>query len=1765
MQFWRGTSIPRSSLFLICMLIGVSMQTRTLYGQGNKPNPPTLNNASNITSSSADISWSVVTGATSYSYEVSKKSNFQDLVTSGSTTNTSVTITGLQSGTTYYYRVDVTVAGKTSNPSQDNFITLGSPPLPPDPPVLGVPTITASSASLQWSTAEGAVSYTIEIASDNKFTKSVGGGSTATQSFTVDNLTPSTQYYYRVKSVSAENLESAWVEGSFTTQAPAMATPIHTSPADGSTSVPVNVTLQWNSVAGATSYSIEVATSSNFSGASTHTSATPSLTLTSLQNNTMYYWRVNATDGSTTSGWSSAWKFTTALGLPAIPSPIEPSDGATGVSTSPTLKWGEVTGADTYDLQVSTKSDFSSVDVLDKQRLKSTSDNLSRLTENTTYYWRVRATNGAGSSNWSSTVSFKTQLSLPATPTILEPADGATEVSTSPTLKWNSAVGADTYDLQVSTKSNFSSVDVTDKQKLNTTSENLTQLTENTSYYWRVRATNTIGSSDWSSTASFKTQLALPATPTIVEPSNGATGISTSPTLKWNAVIGADTYDLQVSTKSDFSSIDVTDKPRLRSTSESLSRLTEGTSYHWRVRAVNATGSSNWTSATFTTQIAPPAKAPDLVSPTNKSVIVPPGTTLSWSSVNGATSYSVQMAEDSKFPQDQLFINETSLISTSQSHAVTGLKGEKTYYWRVSAENEGGSSGWSSANYFTTASTKPAAPTSPIPSSDVSGLPVSVTLAWSPNNDPSSVYEVQVATDDKFHTIVASNSSLTKSFWDVKLSYDQKYYWHVRVTTNGGTSDWSTTWNFSTETGKPARVSLMLPDSNATKVPINVSLEWGSAKGALSYRVQVATKENFNPLIMDTTGVIRTSFALSGLSNNTTYYWRVYGIGPNGEGPVSSEWSFTTVDAVIASPQLLLPTDNSRDASTPVLLSWSPVTGALRYQVQISTDRNFSTLAKDSTGLTNASCTIPGLLPEVTYYWRVRCFNAVGASNWSTDWSFKTKSAQLASPALIKPSDKSDNLELGPALEWALVPNADSYRVQLTKDLKFSLVVIDTIVKASTSLQLKGLEPNTQYYWRVLAASLTSISNWSTENSFKTGAAVLAKPKLLFPENNVRDVPLEVTFQWEVILKAKSYALQYSIDRDFKIGSTIEVQGIEKAQYSVIGLLPETKYYWRIQAKDTATLSGWTDAQSFTTGSGKIAAPNLIQPSNSAQGVSTSPTLNWTAVLRAKLYGVAIATDRNFKTIIYEKKDLTSTTHQVTGLISGTDYFWRVSASDSTGYTVWSSEWSFTTGSSLLSTPSLISPSNSAEGISINPKLEWSKIDGALSYELQVSTNKSFNTNVEQRQGILSTSASLSGLLFNQTYYWRVRATGTASSSEWSKEYEFTTGSSKLSIPVLLSPEDRATDISTEPRFEWTTVEGANTYVFQISLTQSFSTLLFTREIVSGNFTIVSGLKATTQYYWRILALSSTDTSDWSDVRRFTTWDDQLAAPSLVAPSDGATGQSITPTLAWTVSPRALTYTIQYSTSANFSDNLVEIKGVTKATHSLSELLPLTKYYWRVNALDTTHVSSWSQRWSFTTGSNRLAVPDLLTPLEGADLEAGKNPTLTWKSVPGATRYEVQVSPDKNFNPLLVNEQGVLATSLTISGLQEKTKYYWKVRSTNGAEWSDWSIVWSFSIRPQVTSVEEYPGIPRSLKLFQNYPNPFNPSTAISFDIPQETHARVAIYSIDGKRVATVVEGILQAGHYRFSWNVGILPSGVYFCRLESSGFSGSVRMLLLK
>ena len=189
------------------------------------------------------------------------------------------------------------------------------------------------------------------------------------------------------------------------------------------------------------------------------------------------------------------------------------------------------------------------------------------------------------------------------------------------------------------------------------------------------------------------------------------------------------------------------------------------------------------------------------------------------------------------------------------------------------------------------------------------------------------------------------------------------------------------------------------------------------------------------------------------------------------------------------------------------------------------------------------------------------------------------------------------------------------------------------------------------------------------------------------------------------------------------------------------------------------------------------------------------------------------------------------------------------------------------------------------------------------------------------------------------------------------------------------------------------------------------------------------------------------------------------AAPTLIAPADGSTGVSTSPTFSWNASSGATSYELQVSASPTFATLVSDQPGLSGTTAGVSGLAGSTIYYWRVNATNAGGTSGWSATFSFTTGAGSPpAAPSLASPANGLT-GVSRTPTLSWNASAGASSYHVQVSTTSTFTALVYDQSGVTGTSVTLPQLGSRVTYYWQVNATNTNGTSAYSGTWNFRTR----------------------------------------------------------------------------------------------------
>ncbi len=552
-----------------------------------------------------------------------------------------------------------------------------------------------------------------------------------------------------------------------------------------------------------------------------------------------------------------------------------PQNTSYGQPTNTTLKWERISPDDMYILQVSPSPDFSTL-IVEQNNLNDNQFSTSNLSNLTDYFWRVKSFSSLYTSSWSTVFKFQT---IVGKPTHVTPNNAQTEIQTSGRLIWTSVNGAINYRLQVADNPDFilPKIDVTISSSVRYDYKDLDNYTN---YYWRICASNRDIFGAWSDVWQFQTIMSIPK---LTFPANKSSAIQTTGIFQWDIVNGATMYSLQVSTDSAYQNV-IINETGIHSNQLNYQNLNAVTGYYWHVKALNNNTKTEWSPSSYFFTILP---ATNLIIPKDNAGNIATKAVYSWESVQGASEYQIEIAEDSLFT----IMHHTKKFSGT-SYTCTDLKYNTKYYWRVKAYKQANEGDWSAVRKFKTIEQYAVTfPDLSLPADNSYKVPVNANLAWEIAYN-AATYNIEVASDDKFSSKVYTESVIPETNATVdKLEYNHKYYWHVQACNNTNCSEWSDSWYFTTQL---ASSKLVEPSDKQTDIKLNCTLLWEPVDGGMFYWLEIATDNEFKNLIIDKDNLTELSYSPENLAQLTTYYWRIHPRNVNNSGDWSEVRSFVT-------------------------------------------------------------------------------------------------------------------------------------------------------------------------------------------------------------------------------------------------------------------------------------------------------------------------------------------------------------------------------------------------------------------------------------------------------------------------------------------------------------------------------------------------------------------------------------------------------------------------------------------------------------------------------------------------------------------------------------------------------------------------------------------------------------------------------------------------------------------------------------------------------
>ena len=296
--------------------------------------------------------------------------------------------------------------------------------------------------------------------------------------------------------------------------------------------------------------------------------------------------------------------------------------------------------------------------------------------------------------------------------------------------------------------------------------------------------------------------------------------------------------------------------------------------------------------------------------------------------------------------------------------------------------------------------------------------------------------------------------------------------------------------------------------------------------------------------------------------------------------------------------------------------------------------------------------------------------------------------------------------------------------------------------------------------------------------------------------------------------------------------------------------------------------------------------------------------------------------------------------------------------------------------------------------------------------------------------------------------------------------YQFSFTTLQIPRPNLNYPSNNQLIPETSPVFDWNDIDGAISYVLQVSTSSDFSSNIFidVADVISSQFQISSPLENNLVYFWRVKVKTTGDVwSDWSSTGNFTV---KLTTVRYPNPSSYSYITDTTPLLDWEDVNSTVLYYLQVNDASDFSGNMIiDLNTLIESKYQINNgLTDYTSYYWRVKRKNNDGVwSDWSLNWNFIIMMN---IPSLNLPSNGSTTIERK-PLLNWTNVPSAIHYHLQLSTTEEFTSNNIVEDASLTSNQFQVNIElpYNQRYFWRVRVQNiDGVWSRWTTTYSFTI-----------------------------------------------------------------------------------------------------
>jgi fibronectin type 3 domain-containing protein len=451
-----------------------------------------------------------------------------------------------------------------------------------------------------------------------------------------------------------------------------------------------------------------------------------------------------------------------------------------------------------------------------------------------------------------------------------------------------------------------------------------------------------------------------------------------------------------------------------------------------------------------------------------------------------------------------------------------------------------------------------------------------------------------------------------------------------------------------------------------------------------------------------------------------------------------------------------------------------------------------------------------------------------------------------------------------------------------------------------------------------------------------------------------------------------------------------------------------------------------------------------------ATGGNGQVTLAWAAVSNATSYNVYYATASGVTAANGTKIPATTNSCVQTGLPAAATYYYIVTALNSAGESVASTQVSAATASAPPVPTAPAAPTGvNAVGGTQQASISWAAVSGATSYNLYWSKTAGVTTATGTKISGATSTAVQTGLSDGTTYYYIVTAVNSVGESAASVQVAATT---LASVPAPTAPAAptgvSATGGANQATVSWPAVSGATSYNLYRSTTSGVSASTGTKIAGVSSPYVNTGLSAGATYYYVVTAVNSVGESLASAQASATTNAPPPAVPAAPA-GMSASGGANQVSVSWSAVSGAASYNLYWSkTSGVTTATGTKITAVT-SPYVQTGLTAGTAYFYIVTAVNVSGESPSSAQATATTSAPTVVIP--AAPASVTATGGANQVSISWAAVPTATSYNIYYATTSGVTKANGAKITNAASPYSQTGLAAGTTYYYIVTAVNSA------------------------------------------------------------------------------------------------------------------